>query len=171
MPAEICVCSRGDVAKTVNASAAKSLVSISGLGDPVPKLDQVERHLVLTFSDVGGAVRPSSSDVESLLAFAEGWDQEEPLVIHCWQGVSRSPAAAFIVACALRHDVAELRVARLLRQASPAARPNVDLVSLADEVMGRSGRMRQAIATIGAVSGVARAMPFRLPLPRVLPGA
>ena len=170
MAPTIHVCSRGDVAKMVNATGARFLVSLSGPGDPAPSLDQIESHLALVFSDVApdgaGGVAPRLSDVAALLSFSEGWDRGSPLVIHCWRGVSRSPAAAFIVACALYPGMEEARFARALRRASPSARPNEYLVSLADDFLQRGGGMCRAVRGIGRpglMPVVAR--PFSIALP------
>ena len=159
------VCSRGDVAKTVNSTGAQSLVSISGPGDPVPSLTQIDRHLKLTFQDVGGNMPPTKSDIEKLLSFASEWDRAKPIVVHCWQGVSRSPAAAFIVACSLFRSVAEAHIARMIRKASPTAQPNIVMVSIADEVMGRGGRMVEAIASAMGAPKAGHAKPFGIGLP------
>ena len=58
------------------------------------------------------------------------------MVIHCFAGVSRSTAAAFIAACALAPKRDEFDVARALRAASPTATPNARLVALADRALG-----------------------------------
>jgi predicted protein tyrosine phosphatase len=70
-------------------------------------------------------------------------------VIHCWAGVSRSTAAAFITACALAPERPEAEIADALRAASPMATPNARLVAVADEMLGREGRMIAAVGRIG----------------------
>ena len=70
-----------------------------------------------------------------LVKFARDWDRKAPLLIHCWAGISRSTAAAFITLCALNPDIEELELARALRRASPTAYPNRLLVALADEAL------------------------------------
>lgn len=42
-----------------------------------------------------------------------------PLIVHCWMKVSRSPAAAVVVALSLKPDQSEEALARRLRAASP----------------------------------------------------
>ena len=62
-----------------------------------------EHRLDLRFNDIAapreGLVAPSAEHVEALIAFAQGWTGARPLLIHCWAGVSRSTAAAYVVAC------------------------------------------------------------------------
>jgi predicted protein tyrosine phosphatase len=124
------------------------------------------RHLTLCMNDISeprpGLVVPCESHVSELIAFARGWDQQAPLLIHCWAGISRSTAAAFIVLCALNPDTSEIRIARALRQASPTAYPNRRLVMLADRLLNREGRMLAAVEAIGDGEIAAEARVFRL---------
>ena len=54
--------------------------------------------------------RPRSI-VRTLLSFVRAWDRASPLVFHCWAGVSRSTAAAYISACSLAPDRDEAEIA------------------------------------------------------------
>jgi predicted protein tyrosine phosphatase len=51
-----------------------------------------------------------------------------------------------------------------LRAASPTATPNIRIVSLADRLLGRDGRMIAAIEAIGRGVTATEAEPFRLEL-------
>ncbi len=86
------------------------------------------------------------------------------MLIHCFAGVSRSTAAAFIAACALAPKRDEIDIAHALRAASPTATPNARLVALADHALGRSGRMNEAIAAIGRGRDCFEGEPFALEL-------
>jgi len=112
-----------------------------------------ERHLRLSMNDISeprdGLVVPSEDHVGKLIDFAEEWDQGAPLLIHCWAGISRSTAGAFVVLCALNTNSDEHALARALRRASPTAYPNRRIVALADNVLGRNGRMNAAVDHIG----------------------
>lgn len=125
-----------------------------------------ERHLRLGFNDISeareGLVLVQQEQVEQLLQFVRRWDRQAPLVIHCFAGVSRSTAAAFASACALRPEVEEAEWAQRLRAASPTATPNARLVALADALLGREGRMIAAIAAIGRGAECHSGQPFHL---------
>ncbi len=54
--------------------------------------------------------------------------------------------------------------ARLLREAAPSATPNARLVGVADDILGRGGRMVDAIAGIGRGADAYEGTPFPLPL-------
>ena len=86
------------------------------------------------------------------------------MLIHCFAGVSRSTAAAYIAACALAPERDEFDIARALRAASPTASPNAHLVALADDALGRGGRMNEAIAEIGRGQECSEGEPFTLEL-------
>jgi predicted protein tyrosine phosphatase len=157
------------VATTVADARVSHLVTlINGetLIDTPPSIGR-GRHLRLAMNDIcapqEGLVLPCESHVTDLVKFALGWDRKAPLLIHCWAGISRSTAAAFITLCALNPDVDELRVARALRRASPTAYPNRLLVALADEALCRDGRMMAAVEDIGRGKIVEEAEVFSLP--------
>jgi predicted protein tyrosine phosphatase len=91
------------------------------------------------------------------------WQRASPMVIHCYAGVSRSTAAAFVAVCTLNPEGTEGAIAQALRRASPTATPNIRIVVLADDVLGRRGRMVDAVTAIGQ-GMLAEAAPFRLEL-------
>jgi predicted protein tyrosine phosphatase len=164
------VCPLSKLPETVRASGAKSLVTLINEGTPVrrPLAIPAEKHLVVTLSDIvaeaPGHTLPSESHVEKLLTFVRRWDQDAPLLIHCWAGVSRSTAAAFIAACALRPHRDEAEIAHAVRTNSPTATPNARLVAIADAMLGRDGRMAAAIAKIGRGRSCFEGAPFALEL-------
>jgi predicted protein tyrosine phosphatase len=132
-----------------------------------PPSIEPERHLRLAMNDITepheGLVLPCEAHVADLVEFALRWDRKSPLLIHCWAGISRSTAAALITLCALNPDADELRLAQALRDASPTASPNRRLVQLADEVLQRSGRMIEAVESIGPGEFAEEALVFALP--------
>ena len=99
-----------------------------------------------------------------LVDFVTGWDRTAPLVVHCYAGISRSTAGAFITACALNPKRDERTIARLIRDASPTAMPNLRLVALADDLLGRKGRMIKAVDALGPGLSAYEGVPFRLDL-------
>jgi predicted protein tyrosine phosphatase len=117
-----------------------------------------------------GYVAPGEAHVDRLLGFVDGWwrghGTASPLVVHCWAGISRSTAAAFITACAIHPGEDEDDLARELRRLSPSATPNLRLVALADRKLGRDGRMVAAIERIGRGRDAFEGEPFSLRLLR-----
>jgi predicted protein tyrosine phosphatase len=99
--------------------------------------------------------------VTDLIAFARDWDESAPMLIHCWAGISRSTAAAFTIACERSAPGKEAAIARALREAAPHAYPNRRIVALADDLLGRRGRMVDAVEAIG-LGDFAMGFPFDL---------
>jgi predicted protein tyrosine phosphatase len=123
-------------------------------------------HLSLRFHDIGepreGLTAPDVDMIDRLLAFGREWREPGPLLAHCWFGISRSPAAAYILACAADPSRSEDEIADALRHAAPEATPNPMMVRLADDRLGRGGRMAQAIARIGRGREASCGSPFEL---------
>lgn len=152
---EIHVCSLNDVHDVIRLARARHLVTCLGDGglDATPRDILSGRHLKLVMHDIevemAGCVMPSAAHVVDLLDFVQSWDRQAPMLIHCYAGISRSTAAAFIALCALNPRTPEALVAKHLRRASAAATPNRRIVALGDEALGREGRMVDAAELIG----------------------
>ena len=162
------VCSLARLHATVASTGARHVVSLVAREDALSRPEGVapEDHLWLQLHDINeplpGYVTPESEHVARLLAFVRRWGRDTPLVVHCYAGISRSTAAAFVAVCALTRAGNELAVAQALRRASPTATPNARIVTLGDELLGRGGRMIAAIDAIGHGAAATEATPFRL---------
>lgn len=122
-----------------------------------------ERHLKLGVNDIAepteGLIPPDENAVLRLLAFGRTWDETAPMLIHCWAGISRSTASAFALACERSPDTDEFAIAMAMRRAAAHASPNRRIVALADDMLGRRGRMVDAVAAMGDYDWE-RARPF-----------
>lgn len=98
---------------------------------------------------VPGLHVPAEEHVAMILEFVEGWDQRHPMIVHCFAGISRSPAAAYIAMCSLFPPGREMRLAGFLREKMPWVYPNPLLIAAADSFMKREGRMVAAVKGIG----------------------
>ncbi len=167
---QIHVCSLSKIGTIAPAIGARSLVTFLNVGTPVtrPACIAPERHLIVGMSDIveplDGHVLPQEAHVRQFLGFVRVWDGNEPVLIHCYAGVSRSTAAAYIAACALRPDQSEEAFAQRLRALSPTATPNIKLVTIADGLLARRGRMVDAIRAIGRGEECFECVPFGLDL-------
>ncbi|MBB3018837.1 putative protein tyrosine phosphatase [Microvirga lupini] len=161
------VCPLSRLHDTVAETRASHVVSLMGVTAEVPRV-VAEHHLFIGVSDIveplEGHVLAGAEHMEKLLAFVRAWGRESPLVLHCWAGISRSTAAAYIAACALAPERDEASIAAALREASPSATPNARFVALADDILGRRGRMVDAIRSIGRGAEAMEGTPFMLQL-------
>jgi predicted protein tyrosine phosphatase len=164
------VCSLSRLHRTVEDTGARHVVTLLKDTDLVqrPQCIAAADHLILGVDDISapldGYIAPADEHVTRLLAFVRGWNRAAPLVVHCYAGISRSTAGAFVTACALNPARDELTIARELRRVSATASPNRRIVSLADRLLGRDGRMIAAIETIGPGTTALEGTPFRLDL-------
>jgi predicted protein tyrosine phosphatase len=164
------VCSLAALPETVRLTGASHVLTVMANVDQVARPASVlpANHLKVAMDDIteqmDGYVAPSAHHIEQVLNFVRGWDRSAPLVIHCYAGVSRSTASAFAAACALNPHREEIAFARQIRDASPMASPNRLIVSLADQALGREGRMLRALDEIGPAAMMVEGRPFRINL-------
>lgn len=125
-----------------------------------------DRHLRLEVNDIAepaeGLTLPDAALVRRLVDFGREWDGAAPMLVHCWAGISRSTAGAFVIACDRNPHADEWTIARSMRLAAAHAHPNRRIVALADRLLGRGGRMIEAVDGMGAYD-FSRARPFDLP--------
>jgi predicted protein tyrosine phosphatase len=158
------------VADVAKATGARTLITLINREIAVPRPAAIPpaQHLLVGISDITvemeGQVLASEEHIASLLDFVRLWDRAAPLLIHCFAGVSRSTAAAYITACALRPQLCEHELAQRLRRASPTATPNARLVDLGDRMLNRQGRMIDAIERIGRGADCVEGEPFAIEL-------
>ncbi|CAN5395193.1 tyrosine phosphatase family protein [soil metagenome] len=125
------------------------------------------RHVELAFHDIVAPtpdlIAPDATVVAAILDFGRQAVPDVPLLIHCWAGISRSSAAAYIIACD-RNPGFEDAIADELRARSPVVTPNRLMVALADDVLKRNGAMTAAVARIGRGADAFEGTPYRLPM-------
>jgi predicted protein tyrosine phosphatase len=132
-----------------------------------PGVIAADRHLLLHMNDIafkgtGNLVAPDEAHVQKIIDFAAGWDDSAPLLVHCWMGVSRSPAAALVAALARVPDQDDRELAQRLRTASPHATPNTRIIEIGDGLLKRDGRLIAAVRAIGRGADADGNAPFVL---------
>ena len=166
----IFVCALNAVDTTIKDQSPSHLISLLDEASMIETPDAIEpdNHLRLALNDISvpmqGYETPGQIHVERLINFISQWPQTSPLLIHCWAGISRSTAAAYITLCLNNPDANEATLARILRLASPSATPNQLIVHLADKLLGRNGRMVEAIEGIGRGASAWQGALFSLPV-------
>lgn len=166
----VVVCPLSALPATVAEHRASHVLTVISDDMPVPTPEGVvaENHLTLHFNDVAvaapGLRLAGKSDVDRMIEFVKGWDQQAPLVIHCWMGVSRSTAAAITTLAALQPYRNEAEIASELRFNAPFASPNPRIIELADAALARSGSLIDAVDAIGIGANCFEGEPFVMPL-------
>lgn len=157
---KVLVCPLPSVLGAVRAERPSHLVGLLAPNqEGAPTTEPGVAALSLRFHDLTepreGFSPPERSHMESLLGFATSWQAgPAPLLVHCWFGISRSPAAAFAILCQANPERSEREIALMLRRRMPSATPNRLMVAIADDILGRDGRMVAAIDGIGRGQGL-----------------
>jgi predicted protein tyrosine phosphatase len=155
-----------------------TLLSPHGAMPERPSDLEPQHHLTRLFHDIASEVDdltpPSGQDVQAVIAFAKGWAKgaanapaegqlrHGPMLIHCYAGISRSTAAALITALVINPDQADDSLVARLRTVSPTANPNRRMVSIADQILGRSGALVDAVETMDPSTFAPHGEPFEL---------
>ena len=158
------------LAAALDAHAPSHLVSLLSPENMIatPPGFPAAMHLKLAINDIvdpkQGTVPPAREHIDALLAFSRNWDARQPLLIHCWAGISRSMASAYTILCDRIGPGSEIQVARAMRQRAPHAQPNRLLVQHADDALGRGGRMLAALEHMGPAQLVQEGVTTKFPL-------
>lgn len=168
----IIVCPLSRAPHLAREHKASHVVSLLDPDSRFPVLEELgDRHLRISIHDIeaeaDGLEACCDKRMRTILDFVGAWKSAEaPILIHCYAGISRSTATAFITACAHNADADEEEIALALRAASATASPNRRLIALADAELGRAGRMSRAIDAIGRGGNwyeIGEAQPFSIP--------
>lgn len=148
---KIAVDSYWNVTEATRRLQPDAVVSIMDAAHLAPSLCLApQRHLHLGFHDIQkpetGKSPPTQDQIAKLIEFAEHHSKSgaRHLLIHCMAGVSRSPAAAYILAVSVRRED-PVRSAVQLFRAAPFADPNMLMIRHADELGGWKGAMLSAV--------------------------
>src|SRR5262249_20311579 len=101
------VCSLARLHETVETTGARHVVTLLKHTDRVerPRSAPPHNHLIWGMDDItvrrDGSIIPCDEHVTALTTFGRGWARAKPLVLHCYAGISRSTAGAYVAACAL----------------------------------------------------------------------
>jgi len=136
----------------------KYLISIGSPGVADPKtFHKVPNRLRLEFNDLEipvddpDRVLPKLEDAIKIIDFALKMSARPGnLLVCCPSGISRSAAAALTVCAAVLGRGKEREAWALVLAAKPEARPNRWMVELADQALGRDGKLALAIESTAA---------------------
>ena len=136
------------------------VLSILDPGIPDPEaFGRYDRHhrTTLRFHDIvqpmPGLILPERSHVEEIVAFGEEIVEDGEgghLLIHCHMGISRSTAAMLMMLAASYPDETEEEIVARLVAIRPQAWPNARMIGFADDLMGREGRLSEAVSRLHA---------------------
>lgn len=151
-----------DVCLSVNPS---HLISVIDPGFAPKTPHNVKNHLKLGFDDIieikkdnlihrkkgkitksnslDNQILPNKKHIDEIIDFVESWDQKNPMVIHCWCGISRSMATATFILCKINPYNIESNI-KYMRSLAPHANPNKLMLSLFESNLGADGKISEA---------------------------
>lgn len=135
--------------------------------------DPGQSHLVLQFEDVDtdslGIRVATEEQVREAIDFARSF-VERSLLVHCFHGVGRSAGIALGILADRLGPGEEGGALELLLAVRPEVTPNLVIVQQADNLLGRSGKLIDAVARWEAtVPGLKEARAARLNFARTRP--
>ena len=131
--------------------------------DPPPEIQYIETKLILGFHDTNKInaskkTPPQEQHVAQIIEFANRVDiaNAPKLLIHCWAGVARSAAAAYICQAIWMGPRKEIEALASVYEVRRIARPNSLMIEIADRLLERRG------ALVGALKQCDSAEKYRL---------
>ena len=145
----------GRLARDLAAFAPTHVVSLTDPSLAQNRVPEFAPHMKVfqrQFYDVeeDDPTGPAHQIVRDLVAFLQGWSEESAdsrLICHCHMGASRSTAAAFTALAIHFGPGAEAAAFQAFLRVTNKPWPNLRMVALADEHLGRAGAMVAALVT------------------------
>ena len=155
-PFRLTICGIDELADHCQAKVSHVL---SILDPMTPEPDAFGRYgeharLELRFHDiieerVPGYDSPQRHHIEALLDFGRGMSQERVedlhLLVHCHMGISRSTAGAVLILTQIEPNWSPDEVMAEVARVRPKAWPNLRMIELGDQLLGRQGRLVDAV--------------------------
>lgn len=108
---------------------------------------RLERRFHDIIDPTPGMILPDKADVAAILAFGRLLQAEPPpvtLLVHCHAGISRSTAAMALILAQAMPDRSAVDILTLVHSIREKAWPNLRLMELGDQILGRQGSLVEA---------------------------
>jgi predicted protein tyrosine phosphatase len=102
-------------------------------------------HCIMKFDDVEadipslGMIAPTVVDIQNVLRYTAGMTDQDRLLVHCHQGISRSTAMA--ISILVQYGMEPAAALESILSIRPQMWPNLTVIRLADEAMGQGGKL------------------------------
>jgi predicted protein tyrosine phosphatase len=158
LPFSLAICGMSELPKVMAQFAPTHIVSVTDPNDGSLDFPEAVTVLRLAFWDIhviDGMVAkvlsardrdgyPNEDHAQAILHFGRQLPAGARVLIHCFAGVSRSTAAAYLLLC--QHMRGEEHAAfELIKTIRPTAQPNRLIVKFGDRLLGAEKRMLRCI--------------------------
>lgn len=110
----------------------------------------LRKHLAFYFHDQESVLpQGMQGAVADLIELGQSWNQNKRFpktLVHCHGGVSRSPAATYILLCAAFPTIPPVTHFETLLRIAPKPWPNLRMVTIADTILKAEGDMVRPLA-------------------------
>ena len=138
---------RPDLTHLVCISDPEDSIGLYGCGDALCKpasgsyKHPAKHKLFLEFEDIEETHPrgPQPNHIKALIEFAKTIDDQSKVLVHCWAGVSRSTASAYILLCEVLKDPVKA-ITEVVR-VRKVAQPNTKMLAMYDELGAGFGRL------------------------------
>lgn len=158
LPFSLSICGMRELPKVMAQFAPTHVISITDPGDEPLEFPNFVIVLRLVFFDIHTmtgmvgtmlAARdrgeyPCIDHAQLILEFGRQMPKDARVLVHCWAGVSRSTAAAYLLVCQHMHGE-EHAALELLKAIRPTAQPNRLIVKYGDHLLGAQRRMLRCV--------------------------
>lgn len=131
---------------------------------------KVQNDLSLRFDDIDGELEgyssPRPEHIQQVIDFFDEWDCQSQMLIHCYAGQCRSPAAA-IIGLLRKFPNQETAVVSAVREAGSCFFPNPLMIQLGDHLLGCQGRLFKAVQHMRAPTRKSNTSPIPIELANV----
>lgn len=149
MKVDIKIKSRREARKALSSFEGRDFDYIISISDPgVPPIKNIERAKKGYFSisfldtkDVSKEHAPRKYHVKKIVSFLRKIEEGSKVLIHCYAGVSRSSATAYILLNLLYGPGKEKEILKHIKKIRPQAKPNLLMIKYADRILNRNGSM------------------------------
>lgn len=157
MSIDVLICGLSEIKEHI-ADGANCVLSIIDPREPEPvELENFDGpRLTLRFHDIIEPLRnlclPELEHIEEIIKFSldQKKDESTKILVHCHGGVSRSTAATTALLAHAYPDWEEFALFEHLESLRPLAWPNSRMIHLADDYLGRGGRLTNALTRFQA---------------------
>jgi predicted protein tyrosine phosphatase len=126
---------------------ATKTVSLLDPGTELSGFSNKPDHLIRWFHDVDApadwTTAPTEEDFAAILAFADGLQAGDRLLVHCHAGISRSTAAAITIL--MQRGMPHTEALRVVQAVRPQLWPNSLIIAMADRHFNLDGQLVQMV--------------------------
>lgn len=156
---EILVCAKSEVIKNIKVFNPSFIISTLDIGDKIfiPPQFNKQNHLMLNFDDEddkNNSFSPKLHHAQRILSFADRFNDNDKILVHCFAGISRSTAVALAIFIKNNRNFEEAE--NFILNARKFPFPNLLLAEHFDNLLNCHGQFIELCERINDISFAAK---------------